>query len=284
MAAVVPKTVAPLKYFSSWFCPFAHRATIALEHHHVPYKWEEALGWQQHPPTGKENFEAADRTDWWYHWKSPALIAANPLGMVPTLLEESSGRAVVESINCIQFIDEYAAKIGSTQPSLLSTCPFERANERVAAETFNKSVCSNYYKVLVRTDHTERKQGFEQLCEGLLDFTSSCQGGDYFGGRSSPGLVDCTVFPHAFRLYAIEHYRGREFALPTSSEDGLWQRYHAWLQRMSSLPSVKKTLPGKERYIQHVGKYANAQARSKIGNAVKRGVAAHDYDDKLDNL
>ena len=32
-----------LKYYSAWFCPFAHRATIALEHHApaVPYEWEE---------------------------------------------------------------------------------------------------------------------------------------------------------------------------------------------------------------------------------------------------
>ena len=51
------KIRAPLKYFSSWFCPFAHRATIALEHHRVPYDWEEALGWQKHAPTGTEDFK-----------------------------------------------------------------------------------------------------------------------------------------------------------------------------------------------------------------------------------
>ena len=33
----------PLRYFSSWFCPFAHRCTIALEHHGVPYDWDEVL-------------------------------------------------------------------------------------------------------------------------------------------------------------------------------------------------------------------------------------------------
>ena len=67
-AAAQPKP--PLKYFSAWFCPFAHRATLALEHHAdvVPYAWEESLGWEQRPPTGKENFEAEEREDWWYHW------------------------------------------------------------------------------------------------------------------------------------------------------------------------------------------------------------------------
>jgi hypothetical protein len=35
------------RYLSAWFCPFAHRATIALEHHRdrVDYEWVEALGW-----------------------------------------------------------------------------------------------------------------------------------------------------------------------------------------------------------------------------------------------
>ena len=31
-----------------------------------------------------------------------------------------------------------------------------------------------------------------------------------------------------------------------------------------------------------VAKYANNQARSKVGNAVRRGAAAHDYDDDVD--
>ena len=45
------ETAKPLTYYSAWFCPFAHRATLALEHHAdvVPYAWEEALGWEQRP-------------------------------------------------------------------------------------------------------------------------------------------------------------------------------------------------------------------------------------------
>ena len=39
-----------LEYYSAWFCPFAHRATLALEHHApsgVDYNWIEALGWSK---------------------------------------------------------------------------------------------------------------------------------------------------------------------------------------------------------------------------------------------
>ena len=111
-------TTVPLKYYSAWFCPFAHRATLALEHHAgaVTYEWEEALGWEQRAPTGEEDFAADARQDWWYHWKSPGLLAANPLGMVPTFWDPSSKRAVTESLVCIEFVDELAKQHGQPAP------------------------------------------------------------------------------------------------------------------------------------------------------------------------
>jgi glutathione S-transferase len=46
---------------------------------------------------------------------------------------------------------------------------------------------------------------------------------------------------------------------------------------------VVRTLPGKERYLEHIAKYASSSARSKVANAVRRGVAAHELDDDLDD-
>ena len=273
----------PLKYFSAWFCPFAHRATIALEHHRaaVPFEWEESLGWETRPPTGAEDHTADDRDDWYYHWKSPALLAANPLGMIPTLQDPKSGRAVSESLVVIQFVDELAQMRGSRAAPLLPHDPFERARARVVADRVNRQVTSRYYQVLVRTDAQERREAFAGLLDGLREFTGELRG-DFWGGDSI-GLVDCALLPYAWRLYAIEHYRGPEFAVPAAGEGGLWEKYGAWLARMSALPSVAPTLPDKERYLQHVKKYAEGKARSKVGNAVRRGASAHDYDDKLDD-
>jgi glutathione S-transferase len=50
-----------------------------------------------------------------------------------------------------------------------------------------------------------------------------------------------------------------------------------------NLESVKKTLPGKERYLEHIKKYADGSARSKVANAVRRGVTAHEIDDEKDD-
>lgn len=41
--AAAAKAVPKFRYLSAWFCPFAHRATLALEHHahRVDYEWVE---------------------------------------------------------------------------------------------------------------------------------------------------------------------------------------------------------------------------------------------------
>lgn len=150
-----------LTYFSAWFCPFAHRSTLALEHHtrkYVHWEWKEALGWENRPPTGDEEFAADERQDWIYHWKHPDLLACNPNGMIPTILEESTGRTVTESLVCIEFIDDIARAAGSKASPLVPRDPFERANARIMAERINKTVTSNYYACLVRKDEDERKQ------------------------------------------------------------------------------------------------------------------------------
>jgi hypothetical protein len=40
---IMSSTIPKLRYLSAWFCPYAHRATIALEHHagRVEYEWVE---------------------------------------------------------------------------------------------------------------------------------------------------------------------------------------------------------------------------------------------------
>ena len=87
---IATKAMKPhLYYMSAWFCPFAHRATLALEHHadHVTWEWIEALGWEKRRAT-----DDALQTDHenWYHFKAPELMKHNPLGMVPTLVSEAT--------------------------------------------------------------------------------------------------------------------------------------------------------------------------------------------------
>ena len=65
--------------------------------------------------------DADDREDFWYHYKSPGLLEANPLGMVPTLVDED-GRVVTESAVCVQFVDELARVRGCVEINQCAGC------------------------------------------------------------------------------------------------------------------------------------------------------------------
>lgn len=286
-----------LYYMSAWFCPFAHRATLALEHHgdHVTYEWVEALGWEKRKATGASHDKGAPidtSHENWYHFKAPELMKHNPLGMVPTLVSEATfledtskgplKPPVRESLVSIEFVDELVN--GGSTP-IMPTCPYERAKARVAADVVNKHICSKYYHVLVRQDKREQQEGFEALLKGIEAFGGELQddkdSGPFFGGNMTPGLVDYALFPWAHRIPVFEHYRGKNFAIPKNTNN--LKKYHKWLDAMTQLPHVKKTLPPWDDYLKHIGRYADGSARSKVANAVRDGRDAHQYDDEKDD-
>ena len=125
-------------FFNAWFCPFAQRAWIALEHCGIAYKSIEAL-----KLVGNA------------YQKDPRLLAANPAGLVPTLvaprsdstLTDEKPKTVCESLVCVQFIHDLVIAGDPEAPSkcrLLSPDPFFRAHERRIAVGFviqNEPLC-----------------------------------------------------------------------------------------------------------------------------------------------
>jgi glutathione S-transferase len=141
-----------LDYYSARFCPYAHRATLALEHHApsgVEYTWIEALGWS------KKDEEEVDANSgetlshsWWYHWKHEDLLKHNPEHqLVPTLVQQD-GRAVFESILCIEYVDELARSLSGASagaaaaPWLLPDDLVDKAHARSWSERVNRTLCS----------------------------------------------------------------------------------------------------------------------------------------------
>jgi glutathione S-transferase len=53
---------------------------------------------------------------------------------------------------------------------------------------------------------------------------------------------------------------------------------------MVSRDDVSRTLPNWEEYLQHITRYADGSARSKVANAVRDGRNAHEYDDEKDDV
>ena len=58
----------------------------------------------------------------------------------------------------------------------------------------------------------------------------------------------------AWRFYIFEHYRGPEYIIPYDKPE--LSAYKDWYDHVFSLESVQKTLPDKDRYLHHIGKYA----------------------------
>lgn len=137
--------------------------------------------------------------------------------------------------------------------------------------------------VLVRKEDAERREHFENLLSGLRRFSKQLAqtDGPVFlpGGQLS--VVDLAFVPWAYRYYVLEHYRGPDFAIPSEPE---LEHYRQWFDHVMELDSVKRTLPDKDRYLEHICKYADGSARSKVANAVRRGAAAHDLDDEKDDF
>lgn len=273
------------RYLSAWFCPFAHRATLALEHHaeRIDWEWVEALGWEQR---ADKNNVTGTGSEWWYHWKADELKRANPSALVPTLIpvdkegKPDESKAVYESLVSIDFLDQVSGANGSDR--LVPEDPYEAARCRVWADKVNRECCSPYYGVLVRKEEHEQREHFEALLKGLRSFSSELRktSGPTFLKDTQLSSVDLSLLPWAFRFYVFEHYRGPSYVIPT--DDAELEPYHEWLEHCLGLESVQRTLPGKDEYLEHIGKYADSSARSKVANAVRRGVAAHELDDEKD--
>jgi glutathione S-transferase len=247
-----------------------------LEHHHnrVKYEWVESLGWEQR--TDHDNVTGTGK-QWVYHTKSDELKRTSPGGLVPTLIPidaktsvPDETKSVYESIVTIEYIDAVSGAKGMDR--LISDDPYLAAKARIWSDKVNRECCSTYYGVLVRRDEKERNDHFQNLIRGLENFSSQLEttSGPTFLPNGQLSNVDLTLLPWAYRYYVFEHYRGPEYVIPHTPS---LKKYHEWYDHVINLDSVRRTLPDKDRYLDHIGKYADGSARSKVANAVRRGVA-----------
>ena len=170
------------------------------------------------------------------------------------------------------------------QDRLISSDPFQAAKSKIWSDKLNRECCSSYYGVLVRKDDTERMEHFQKLLNGLKAFSKELEktkNGALFLENNQLSVADITLIPWAYRYYVFEYYRGNDYKIPM--DDLELNGYHKWYEYVMDIDAVKRTLPDKEKYLEHIGKYADASARSKVANAVRRGVAAHDIDDEKDS-
>lgn len=260
----------PWKLLTAWFCPYAQRAWIALNHHKVPFERVEAM--KLKIPEGKLLKDAVA------YDKDAILLKHHPSGLVPTIVDrEEAGPAIYDSLVCVEFADDLASS-GQVQGSspLLPTDPLLRARARIWASWMDKNFSSPFYTVLVPKEHSLRLEGLSKLLSGMRAFQANIKGKFFLGDEIS--IVDITVFPWAFRIFScnvIGVYRpDPEFAIDRAE----FQPLLAWLDRCKELEAVQATLADKQALTDTYYRYADGTAESKVGEAVRAGKSADQHD------
>ena len=77
-------STAPLQLFSSWFCPYAQRAWLALEETGVDYSWREIQPYLLDETTGEPTKNPKTLAQ--KRQEFPEFVASSPTGLVPALL------------------------------------------------------------------------------------------------------------------------------------------------------------------------------------------------------
>ncbi|XP_046580722.1 glutathione S-transferase U20-like [Haliotis rubra] len=229
---------ATVKLFSSWFCPFAQRAWLALLEKGVEFEYNEIDPYN----------------------KTKEFLTINPRGLVPVIVND--GKCVYESAVCIEYVDE----AWPDGPSLLPKDPYERAQARIWADFITKKIVPKFYMALQRQTRPEQEEAMEAILTALIELSGAMSTeGPFFGGQNF-GLVDIMLVPFTIRFEILSHYRS--FAVPQTDT---FARFRRWMEACHARDSVKATLSTKEKYIAIYKRYENNSAQTEVADAIRKG-------------
>ena len=193
-------------------CPYAQRVEFALNLASLEYERVEV--------------DLRDKPDW--------LLAANPLGRVPCLID-GDGEAIAESMALCEYVDE----VRSEGAGLLPAAAAARAAARALAWRCDTRFIPAGFRYLCYGRGRGRLDAF--LSElGFLDDGLRRSGGPFLGGADSPSLADVAYAPFFERLdAALAAHRGgsvREIC-DARGLDAL----RAWLDALDARPEYRAT-------------------------------------------
>mmetsp|Transcript_34989 Transcript_34989/g.56690 ORF Transcript_34989/g.56690 Transcript_34989/m.56690 type:complete len:328 (-) Transcript_34989:193-1176(-) len=250
----------PVKLYTSWFCPFAQRAWIAMEEKKVDYQWVEINPYEIDPrePGGytKKALPLSEKEK-----RHPGFLAVSPAGLVPGL--DNNGEKVHDSLNVVQYIDE-----AFKGPPLLPSSPLERARQRCWSNFVTEKIQKNYYTMLIAQDEeiqeSFRKKFFETCREFASEMADPSKGPYFLGDEFT--MVDIAFAPFWQRfLWVGGAYRNLKFP----KDDAAFKRLDIWWNAVSNRPSVKATLVCKPRLLSSYKQYARNEATSSYGKMIQ---------------
>lgn len=247
--------------YSSWFCPFAQRAWIALEETGCSYLWVEINPYEVDPckPGGYTKKQLALSKKREMH---PRFVATSPRGLVPALFMNDKNKAIQiwESMPLIEFISEQ----WPTQ-ELMPSLPEARARVRIFIAHCNDYIQRPFYTMLMEQNPVKQRKHMDKMLEGCRTLARAmAKEGDFFLGDQF-SLFEVAIAPFWQRyLWVGKALRGLEFP-----DDADFRRLAVWWRAVVARPSVAATLVCKERLISSYGDYSMNTATSDVAKTIQ---------------
>ena len=233
-------SVGKLQLFSSWFCPFAQRAWIALVEKQLLFDLHEIDPYN----------------------KTPEFLAINPRGLVPVIMQPD-GRSVFESYVCIEYADELKPDF----KPLLPKDTWERAHVRTWCDYISKRIVPLFYKLLMNQEAEETKSLRDTYLANIATLSSAVHNeGPYFMGPEL-GIVDIMVIPFLLRTeLVLNAYTDTQ--LPNTMD---FEKIKRLLNAGMQHPSVIATLADEDRLLAKYKRYADDSAKTEVADAIRKG-------------
>lgn len=208
-----------MKLYNAWYCPFAQRAWMALEHKGIDFEYVEV--------------DPYDNSDWW-------LEVSRGSGMVPVLVRpdgNGSETTIVESNRILEYLEDLSPE----QSPIFADNPNARSEQKYWMDHVSNKITPYFYRYL----KDPQAESLGKMNEGLLRLIDAMSDkGPYFSG-SKVSAVDIALIPFVYRIvHLLGHYR--DYAIPT--EGTQWQRFYDWYEAMLDLPAFKVTATDNDDY------------------------------------
>ena len=126
--------------YTSWFCPFAQRAWMAIELKQIPYKRIEVDPYN----------------------KSKEWLSINPRGLVPTIVHNN--KSIYESTIILEYLND---EFNEYKPILYPIDNYKKALNRIWIDHISKKVIRHFYEILQFNDEMKRMEAVKTYVSQL---------------------------------------------------------------------------------------------------------------------
>jgi len=218
----------PVKFFSSWTCPYSQRVWIGLEEKGADYQWVEVELLEGKKPRTLDQLSQL----------FPDFVACSPDGRLPAL--DNRAEYVFDSGVLLEYVQE-----AFPGPPLLPKSPYLRARVRLWAAHVDKHIVPHFDALLSSPEHSVRAESRRRLLDGLAAWETAMapeEDGPFFLGDDF-SLADIALAPWWQRMCTVlRAYR--------KFDPSARPRLQIWYEAILARPSFRNTVVDAERLIE----------------------------------